>query len=103
MGNNALDLFIVQTYYGEPVEWDLVDEVDKGLPNGVHVAVVIHVFLVHIGDDRYGRRKGHERTITLIRLRHKDIPLPQFCIGSAPNIQSPPYDHGWIKVCAGQY
>ena len=86
MGYNALNLFIIQTNNGKPVEWDLVNEVDKGLSNGIHIAIVIHVLIIHIGHNRYGGRKGHERTIALIRLRNQDIPLAQFRIGAAPDI-----------------
>ena len=54
---------------------NVIDKIYKCTSEGSHIPVIVHVFTVNIGYDRYGRRQGHERTIALVRLCDQNVSL----------------------------
>src|SRR5512143_2375295 len=98
-GDQLLDIRVVDAQDREPVEGDLVDEVEERLLDLPDPRIEIEVLRVDVGDHRHRRGKLQERAVALVRLRDKELSLAQLRVGPEA-VQLASHDRG--RVPAGR-
>ena len=97
LGNHPLQVMIIETQHDQPVEWHLVDKIDKGRANLIEILVVVEMVLIDIGDHGNGRRQLQERTIRFVGLGNQELALAELCVRT-DRIKSAADHHGRIDV-----
>src|SRR5512144_983025 len=73
---------VIEAENSKTVKRNLVDEIDKSLPDLRNPAsVIIQMVGINVRDHGYGRRKLQKRAVRLICLCHEKLSLTKFGIG----------------------